>query len=125
MNLVIASGYLQKKSEYVKNELGQDEYRFFLNAYSYYYNEAYPVPFKIIGDKATECYAKFETGDYLEVTGEIVRPNPKSMYIMCKDITCKKPKSKKEYYVKTTEFLEFYSPERIINQVKEKSSKKG
>lgn len=125
MNQVIVSGYLQKKSEYVKNDLGQYEFRFFINAYSYYYNESYPVPFKIIGDKATECYAKFEVGDYLEIVGEIIRPNPNAMYIMCKDISCKKPKSKKEFYVKTTEFLSFYSPECVIDRVYSKNSKKG
>lgn len=125
MNFVICNGYLQKKSEYVKNDMGQEEFRFFLNSYSYYYKEAYPIPFKIVGDKATECYAKVEVGDYIEVTGELVRPNKTSMYVVCKDVLIKKPKSKKEYYLKTTEFLEFYSPERLITKVNEKKAKKG
>jgi hypothetical protein len=125
MNFVVCSGYIQKKTEYVKNDMGQDEFRFFLNSYSYYFKEAYPIPFKIIGDKATECYAKFEVGDYLEVTGELIRPNKNSMYIMCKDISCKKPKSKKEYYIRTSEFLDFYNPERILTNLNEKNSKKG
>ena len=87
--------------------------------------ESYAIPLKVIGDKATECYAKFEVGDYIETEGEIIRPNPNSMYVLCGNIICRKPKSKKEYYVKTTDFLSFYSPESVIDRVYNKSSKKG
>ena len=125
MNFVVCNGYIQKKTEFVRNDIGQEEFRFFLNSYSYYFKEAYPIPFKIVGDKATECYAKLEEGDYLEVTGELIRPNKNSMYVMCKDISVRKPKSKKEFYIKTSEFLEFYNPQRIINHINEKKVKKG
>lgn len=123
MNKVIINGYLQKKADYVKDEYGKAEFRFFLNTYSYSFNESFPIPFKVAGDKATECWAKVSVGDYIEVVGEIVRPNPQSMYVMCQDIMCRKPKSKKEYYLKTTEFLEFYNPESVIEKANNKKGK--
>ena len=121
MNEVICNGYLQKKVHYVKDSItGNYEYRFYLNVFSNRAESVSIIPFKCTGWLADEAYAKLEVGDYVEIVGELVRDNPQLMYVLVKELIYKKPKSRKQIHIKTSEFLQTFKPGEVIERLVKK-----
>lgn len=125
MNICVLSGFLQKKTQYLKNKEGITEFRFFLNVYSPVEKSMSSLPIKCKGRLADECYSKLKVGYYLEVVGEMVRPSPQQVYAVAHTISFKTPSGEKVVHIRTTEFLEMFDTSKVIERLQvNKSGKK-
>ena len=124
MNYLIINGYVQSRAKWMVGNNGQNEYRFFISATSNVLDETFPVPIKCIGKLADEAYSKIGEGYYTEIMGELIRLSADKCFVLAKEIKFIPPKSKTAYYVRSTEFLELYSPKEILKRVLEKDKDK-
>lgn len=99
------------------NDEGQNEYRFFISATSKQLNEVFAVPIKCLGQMASEVYAQVTEGDYVELVGELIRLAPDKCYVLAKEVLYKKPNSRTSYYIRSSEFLELYSPQKVLEKM--------
>ena len=123
MNYVMLNGYVQTKSEYLRNSDGVTEYRFFISTYSKTVGKACAIPIKALGNMADKLYSELKDQYYVEILGEIVRVwdnkgKKALMYIVAGDVQYTPPKSKTTFYVSSSEFLELFSPKNILERAK-------
>ena len=117
MNYVFLNGYVQTKSEYMNVE-GQNEFRFFVSTKSLTTGDTYAIPIKAIGKLADELYAGLKDKYYVEVLGELIRKDLTHTYVLARELTYVAPKSKTAFYVKSSEFLELFSPKQVLERMK-------
>lgn len=116
MNYVFLNGYVQNKSTYLKNIDGQSEFRFFVSSRSKVFGETYAIPVKVLGQMADVLYSKLNEKYYVEILGELIRKDINKAYVLGLDITCTPPNSKTAFYVKSSEFLELFSPKQVLTR---------
>lgn len=125
MNICVLSGFLQKKTQYIKNDTGESEFRFFLNVYSPVEKTMNCLPILCKGKLADECYARLKVGYYLEVIGEMVRPSPQQVFAIAHTLSFKTPTGEKVVHIRTTEFLEMFDTSKVLERLQvDKSGKK-
>ena len=118
MNTIAINGYVIEEGKYVNNtELDQFEYQFFLKVYSTLTNSVSAIPCKCVGWLADKAYSNIIKNSYVELVGEIVREKENKIYVLVTSMISKKPKGKRQYYIKTTEFLETYNPKNVIERL--------
>ena len=124
MNYLIINGYVQSRKNYLVGENGQNEFRFFISATSLTLDESFPVPVKCLGKLADEAQCQINEGYYVEVLGELIRISAKECYVLARELKFIPPKSKTAYYMKSSEFLELFSPSKILERYLEKDKEK-
>ena len=118
MNNVVLNGYVAEQGQYVSNtELDQFEYRFFLKVNSTLTNSVSAIPCKCVGWLASQAYANLCENCYVELNGEIVREKDNKVFVLVTSMVSKKPKKKRQYYIKTTEFFKLYNPKNVLERV--------
>lgn len=119
MNYVMLNGYVQTKSEYLRNLDGVTEYRFFISTHSKVIGKPCAIPIKALGNMADKLYSELKDQYYVEILGEIVRiwdGKKALMYIVAIDVQYTPPKSKTTFYVSSSEFLELFSPKKVLER---------
>ena len=69
---------------------------------------------------ADKCYAELQVGDYCEIVGELVRPSAQIMYVLVKELIYKKPKSRKQVHIKTSEFIQTFKTTEVLERLVKK-----
>jgi len=119
MNNVTINGYIYKNGSYTFNEeKGKFEYNFYLKVHNPILNEAQGIKCKAVGWLADECTSNMCENCYVEVIGSLANSKTGKTYVLVNSITYKKPKSKRQFYIKTTEFLEYFKPTSILERLK-------
>lgn len=121
MNSVIITGYVRKKTQYKKNEkTDKYEFKFYVNCYNPLLQCNQVIPCKCEGWLADECYSNLSEGGYVEANGTATMADNNRMYIMVNSLIYKKPKSRKQFYIKAKDFLQCYNPTSVLERIKKK-----
>ncbi len=116
MNNITLTGYALEKGKYsIVN--GSTEYNFFLKCYSTYSKRVNNIPIKCRYELADKAYARIVGNAYIEIYGELLNDNG-NIYVEAITLSIKLPKEKQNIYVRSTEFLELFSPSSIIERIK-------
>lgn len=118
MNNVVISGFIAKESDYIKNEAGITEYRFFVSTTNPNVEGASIIPCKTIGQLADKCQIEFGVGGYIELVGELVKPPNKNMFVLAHEIIFQKDKDRQRITIRSTEFMQIYKPTEIMKRLK-------
>lgn len=131
MNLVIITGHvldLKNFSRFKRSgEVGKTTYDFLVLTNGQISNSLNKIPIRAVDDQALICYANLTTNSYVEIVGELVRPTADKFYVHLRSITYKAPKTVRQYYIKSTDFIETYKPSKLIESMvtQEEMNKKG
>lgn len=121
MNNITINGYVRKKTQYLKNDkTDKYEFKFYVNCYNPLLQKNQVLPCKCEGWLADECYTNFSEGCYVEVNGSFAMADNNRGYIMANSILYKKPKSRRQFYISSKDFLQYYNPTDVLERVKKK-----
>ena len=82
------------------------------------------IPVKCVDFLADKCMAELSEGCYIEVIGELVKVEGRSLFLQATSIIYKKPKDRNQIMLRTTEFFQMYKPEQILKRINQYSKKK-
>lgn len=125
MNTVILNGYVGKDIYYGGDidMFNQIVCKFYVATTNPSLESTSLVPCVCLDWLANKCYAGICEGCYVEVIGEIVKRPRKSLFVQVQSMVYKKPKSKKQYSIRSTEFLQTYRPANIMKQINDYAEK--
>jgi RecJ-like exonuclease len=125
MNTVILNGHVGKDIYYGGDidMKGQVVCKFYVATSNPTLEETSLVPCVCLDWLAQRCYAGISEGCYVEIIGELVKRRGKSLFVNVQSMVYKKPKSKKQYTIRSTEFLQTYKPANIMKQLNDYAEK--
>lgn len=123
MNNVTLSGYAYGKAKYKLNPENNNECNFYIRCYSTYSKDSTLIPCKCEGWLADQAYAKLSENAYVEAYGELIRENSQKIYVKLLTLSVKKPKCRTQFYIRSTEFIEAYSPKSVIERLENDKEK--
>lgn len=125
MNNVSISGRVLRKGLYKKSEeSGKFEFRFYISSYTPSCDKVQRFPCYCEGWLADEAFSKICENCYVEVVGNLEVSTNGRVYVHCNSLVTKKPRSKREFYIRTTDFLQYYKPENVLERLEDGKKKK-
>lgn len=118
MNSVTISGYVATGARYIAPiDLYEAEYRFFIKAFATNAKRKTLIAVKAIGWLADKCYSELSENCYVEIIGEMIRESAEKTYVVPITICYRKPKERKQFYIRSTEFFDAYKPQSVMKRL--------
>lgn len=123
MNVVTINGYISSNGTYKVDEDGESKYTFIVSVQSPLSNTTNQIPVMCVKLLADECQSRLNIEDYVEITGELER-NGNKVYVLASALIHKKSKARSEYVMRSTQFLQTYAPDEIMERIEKQLEKK-
>lgn len=117
MNNVVINGYVQKNTEYTLDENKVPEFRFFVSVDTPTLFGVSIIPVKTKGELAARCYAELKEGGYIEIQGEICKPDNMLVYVFAHQIMYQPKESDSQIVWRSNEFFTLYKPDAVLAEM--------
>lgn len=125
MNNISLTGRVLSKGQYKLNEnTGEYEFRFHVSCYIPLVDQVKKIPCMCKGWLADESFSKMCENAYVEVEGCLDVSGNNKLYVLCNSVQIKRPRAKREFYIRSTDFLQYYKPNNILERIANAETKK-